>query len=152
MKAACKLTLLVLLITSISAHADLPVINMGARGEIKAGVYGQVRFGSFPIPPLFFPDPLMIYPPPSGVVPPPLYLHVPPGHAKKWSKHCHEYNACGLPVYFVRSAEYEAGYVSREQGHKKGKMYKGREDEIRSNKWGTSNSRGENNGKGRGHK
>src|SRR2546425_10235251 len=24
----------------------------------------------------------------------PIYLHVPPGHAKHWRKHCHEYNAC----------------------------------------------------------
>jgi hypothetical protein len=36
------------------------------------------------------------------IVQQPLYLHVPPGHAKKWSKHCARYNACGQPVYFVR--------------------------------------------------
>ncbi|TLZ58930.1 MAG: hypothetical protein E6K20_16985, partial [Gammaproteobacteria bacterium] len=24
--------------------------------------------------------------------------------------HCHEYNACNRPVYFVRSAEYEPGF------------------------------------------
>jgi hypothetical protein len=40
----------------------------------------------------------------------PIYLHVPPGHARNWRKHCHEYNACNRPVYFVRSAEYEPGY------------------------------------------
>jgi hypothetical protein len=40
----------------------------------------------------------------------PIYLHVPPGHAKHWRKHCHEYHACDRPVYFVRSAEYEPGY------------------------------------------
>ena len=32
----------------------------------------------------------------------PLYLHVPPGHAKKWSQHCARYNACNRPVYFVK--------------------------------------------------
>jgi hypothetical protein len=35
---------------------------------------------------------------------------VPPGHAKKWSKHCREYNACDREVYFVKSEEYEPGY------------------------------------------
>ena len=51
----------------------------------------------------------------------PLYLHVPPGHAKHWRKHCHEYHACDRPVYFVRSAEYEPGFDrarwEREHGH-----------------------------------
>ena len=27
---------------------------------------------------------------------------MPPGQAKKWSKHCGRYNACGRPVYFVK--------------------------------------------------
>ena len=53
----------------------------------------------------------------------PLYLHVPPGHAKHWRKHCHEYHACNRPVYFVRSAEYEPGFnmerwrAEHEHGH-----------------------------------
>jgi len=42
---------------------------------------------------------------------------VPPGHAKNWAKHCHRYDACARPVYFVRSAEYEP---RREHGHGKG--------------------------------
>jgi len=40
----------------------------------------------------------------------PIYLHVPPGHAKNWRRYCGRYNACGRPVYFVRSAEYEPNY------------------------------------------
>ena len=32
----------------------------------------------------------------------PVYVWVPQGHRKHWSKHCHDYNACGVPVYFVR--------------------------------------------------
>jgi hypothetical protein len=47
----------------------------------------------------------------------PIYLHVPPGHAKNWRKHCHEYHACGRPVYFVKSAEYEPGYQAEHHGH-----------------------------------
>ena len=41
------------------------------------------------------------------------FLYLPPGHAKNWKKHCHRYNACGRPVYFVKSAEYEPGYKGK---------------------------------------
>ena len=41
----------------------------------------------------------------------PIYLRVPPGHQKEWKKHCHAYNACGRPVYFVRDDWYEREYV-----------------------------------------
>jgi hypothetical protein len=46
---------------------------------------------------------------------PPIYLRVPPGHAKHWSKHCHEYNACGERVYFVQDDWYQHEYVPRYQ-------------------------------------
>jgi hypothetical protein len=49
----------------------------------------------------------------------PYYLHVPPGHAKNWRKHCHQYNACYRPVYLVKSKEYEPGY-RHDKGHGKG--------------------------------
>ena len=58
-------------------------------------------------------------PRPVAVVP--VYMHVPPGHAKNWSKHCHKYNACAQPVYFVKSAEYEPGYKHPGRGKGKGK-------------------------------
>ena len=64
--------------------------------------------------------PLVIQPVPVAVVSQPIYLHVPPGHAKNWRKHCHKYNACGTPVYFVKSAEYEPGYRHPGKGHGKG--------------------------------
>jgi hypothetical protein len=57
--------------------------------------------------------PVVVAPPPGPPLAP-IYLHVPPGHAKHWKKHCHEYHACGRPVYFVKSAEYAPGY----HGHK----------------------------------
>jgi hypothetical protein len=73
------------------------------------------------------PPPRVVYAQPVVAVPvvvaravpmEPIYLHVPPGHAKNWRKHCHEYNACNRPVYFVRSAEYEPGYrPERRQEH-----------------------------------
>jgi hypothetical protein len=41
----------------------------------------------------------------------PLYLRVPPGHIKKWSKHCRAYNACGRQVYFVQDNWYNNVYA-----------------------------------------
>lgn len=53
----------------------------------------------------------------------PIYLHVPPGHAKNWDKHCHAYHACERRVYFVRSQEYEPEY-QREHDHDHHKEHK----------------------------
>jgi hypothetical protein len=83
-------------------------IHVMLSGEVAPGVYGQVQLGSEPRPPLVYAQPMLIEP--QVVQPAPVYLHVPPGHAKNWRKHCHEYNACNRPVYFVRSAEYEPDY------------------------------------------
>jgi hypothetical protein len=52
--------------------------------------------------------------------PVPVYVHVPPGHARNWRRHCHRYNACGHPVYFVKSAEYEPGYGKKKKHHHHG--------------------------------
>jgi hypothetical protein len=45
--------------------------------------------------------------------PAPIYLRVPPGYARHWSRHCHEYHACGVPVYFVQDRWYNEVYVPR---------------------------------------
>src|SRR3984893_18361644 len=94
------------------AQAQNVSISATITGEIVPGVYGQVVVGNRPPPPLVYAQPVVAVP--VVVVQPvpmePIYLHVPPGHAKNWRKHCHEYNACNRPVYFVRSAEYEPGY------------------------------------------
>ncbi|MDH5541072.1 MAG: hypothetical protein OEY03_16860 [Rhizobacter sp.] len=84
-----------------------PEINIVVDGQIRPGVYGRVEIGRLPAPPLLFPQPVVIVQPPRPVPRSPIYLHVPPGHAKNWGKHCHRYSACGQPVYFVRSREYE---------------------------------------------
>jgi len=87
-------------------------INFGVTitGEVVPGVYGHVVIGNAPAPPVVYAQPLVIDPPPPGVLVAPIYLHVPPGHARHWREHCHEYHACNRPVYFVRSAEYEPGF------------------------------------------
>ncbi|MES2399609.1 MAG: hypothetical protein V4573_06455 [Pseudomonadota bacterium] len=84
--------------------AAMPFASAMAQGTLVPGVYGRIEFGTAPPPPVIYQQPVIIQRPAVMVQQPPLYLHVPPGHAKKWSKHCAQYNACGQPVYFVKVA------------------------------------------------
>ena len=77
----------------------------------QPGFYGRIDIGSAPRPMLVYPEPIIVQPAPVAVVRQPIYLHVPPGHAKNWSKHCYKYSACGQPVYFVQDQWYENVYV-----------------------------------------
>jgi hypothetical protein len=102
---------------SLAAQAAPANVNISVAGEISPGVYGRIDLGNAPPPPVFYPQPVLIVKQPrQAVVAQPVYLNVPPGHAKNWSKHCHRYNACGTPVYFVRTAEYEPGYRKGKHG------------------------------------
>lgn len=87
-----------------AADTDIRVI---VSGDVAPGVYGRVDIGSAPPPPVVYTTPRLVIRDRSRPAPRPIYLHVPPGHAKNWSKHCRKYDACGVPVYFVKSAEYE---------------------------------------------
>jgi hypothetical protein len=101
------------------AMADVGVsIEVG-----QPGFYGRIDIGDFPKPHLIFPQPVIIAPV-VGVVRPPIYLHVPPGHARDWSKHCHKYNACGDRVFFVKESWYNDVYVPHHHA-KHGKPGKG---------------------------
>ena len=88
-------------------------------GEVAPGVYGRVDIGNRPPPPVFYPQPVIIVKQQRTAAMSPIYMHVPPGHAKNWSKHCKRYNACNQPVYFVKSAEYEPGYKHPGKGASK---------------------------------
>ncbi len=103
------------------AQAQNVSVNAVITGEVVPGVYGQVVLGNRPPPPVLYQQPMVVQPVMGAPPGEPLYLHVPPGHAKNWRKHCHEYHACDRPVYFVRSAEYEPGFDrarwEREHGH-----------------------------------
>jgi hypothetical protein len=77
----------------------------------QPGFYGRIDIGAFPPPVLVYPEPVVVQPVPVGVVRTPIYLHVPPGHAKNWRKHCRKYDACGYPVYFVQERWYNEVYV-----------------------------------------
>jgi hypothetical protein len=78
-----------------------PYVSATVGGVVAPGVYGQINIGNAPPPPVLYAQPVIVTPPAVLVQQPPLYLYVPPGHAKHWSKHCAQYNACGRPVYFV---------------------------------------------------
>ena len=104
-----------------AANAGDVSVGVTITGEIVPGVYGQVDLSNRPPPPLLYATPVVIERPPPHVVYQPIYLHVPPGHAKNWSKHCREYRACGRPVYFVKSAEYEPGYKKDDHGKGRGR-------------------------------
>jgi len=79
----------------------------------QPGFYGRIDIGNSPPPVLIYPQPVIIQR--VHAAPPPIYLHVPPGHAKKWSKHCQKYDACGRPVYFVKDDWYTNVYVPHYQ-------------------------------------
>jgi hypothetical protein len=105
MKTKPFLAAVALSLVGLAAHAQTDV-NVSIGGVIKPGVYGRVDIGTRPPPPVYYPQPVVIVPQPVAVVQQPIYMHVPPGHAKKWSKHCYKYNACNQPVYFVK-AQYD---------------------------------------------
>ena len=94
-------------------------VDVGVGVTIREpGVYGRIEIGNFPPPPVLYPQPVIIARPAVVVVQqPPLYLYVPPGHAKKWDKHCYRYNACSRQVYFVQENWVQERY---EENHGKG--------------------------------
>jgi hypothetical protein len=105
------------------AQAQNVSFNATITGQVAPGVYGQVAVGNGPPPPVVYAQPMIVQPSPVivGAAPlEPIYLHVPPGHARNWRKHCHEYHACERPVYFVKSAEYEPGYRPEHEHHEHG--------------------------------
>ncbi len=76
----------------------------------QPGVYGRIDIGRVPSPPvLMYPQPVVVVPGPV-VQTAPVYMHVPPGHARRWRDHCAAYGACGRPVYFVREDWYQRHY------------------------------------------
>ena len=104
-------------LTAAAAQGLAQEVRVMVSGEVAPGVYGRVDISSGPRPPLVSPDPVVVVR--QARAPGPIYLHVPPGHAKNWSKHCKKYDACSRPVYFVKSAEYEPGYKHPGKGAEK---------------------------------
>jgi hypothetical protein len=124
--------------TTVSAFAaDVGVsVSVG-----QPGFYGRIDIGNVPPPRLIFAEPIVIQQ--IDVVQQPIYLHVPPGHEKNWRKHCHKYNACGQPVYFVQDRWYNEEYVPRYR-----ESYGGSRDERVGDNRGEGRDHGHGNGKG----
>ena len=120
----------------LGAAAPAMATDVGVSISVgQPGFYGQIDIGNMPRPVVLYPQPVVIQP--VRVVQPvqPIYLHVPPGHAKNWGKHCQKYNACSRPVYFVKEDWYDNAYVPHYQAENRGK--------------GKGNSNGKGNGKGK---
>ena len=137
-----------LVLASLTARAAQPAIDLSKGGKLTPGVYGQVKFGK-EIPPLVYPEPKVIAIYTHPVKQEPIYLYVPPAHAKQWDKHCREYKACSRPAYFVKSREYEPGYVAPE----KNKLKTEKESAAQAGKGDSRhNGRGDGSGDGTGKK
>jgi hypothetical protein len=113
--AACALA--AALAMAATAHAA----DVGVSVQIsQPGVYGRIDVGRFPQPqlvvaqPVYIERPVIVHqaPPPQ-----PVYMWVPPGHRKNWRKHCREYGACGVPVYFVQDRWYDEHVRKGDRGH-----------------------------------
>jgi hypothetical protein len=92
----------------------------------QPGVYGRIDIGRFPQPQVVVAQPVIVTRPAVVVAQPqPVYMWVPYGHRKDWRKHCRHYNACGVPVYFVRHDWYDTHVVAKghsgHHGHGPGK-------------------------------
>ena len=103
-----------IVLTAIAAAAVAPAMaaDVGVSVSVsQPGFFGEIHIGDLPQPPVIYTRPVIIRREARYVPAPAVYLHVPPGHAKNWSKHCARYDACGRPVYFVRDDWYEKVYV-----------------------------------------
>ncbi|MBX3635990.1 MAG: hypothetical protein KF683_25670 [Rubrivivax sp.] len=117
--------------------APAAAADVGVSVQIsQPGVYGRIDIGRFPQPQVIVAQPVVVTRPVAVAPPQPVYMWVPPGHRKNWKKHCRDYGACGVPVYFVRHDWYD------QQVHPRGKRGY-RDDDRRGHP-------GKGNGKGRG--
>jgi hypothetical protein len=139
-----------LLFAAVLAAAAIPAFASDVGVSISVGqpgFYGQIDIGGYPPPRVIYREPRIIER--IAVNRPPVYLHVPPGHARNWRKHCHEYNACGERVYFVRDSWYDREYVPRYQKHHGDRRDDRRDEKYDRHDEGHDNGRG--NGRGHGH-
>jgi hypothetical protein len=82
-------------------------------GVNQPGVYGQINIGNSPPPTVINQRPIVIT---QSQHREPLYVYVPPEHQRHWERHCHEYNGCDRPVYFVRETWVKERYAQENRG------------------------------------
>ncbi|MDO8320735.1 hypothetical protein [Rhodoferax sp.] len=104
-------------LVAFALHTAASAADVGVSVNIsEPGFYGRIDIGRVPAPVLIYSQPVIIEPLPVNVMRQPIYLRVPPGHEKKWDKHCRRYNACGQPVFFVQDGWYRDVYAPRYDG------------------------------------
>ena len=129
----------------VPAHAA--DVNVGVSIDVgQPGFYGRINIGNMPPPVLMYPQPVVIQPAPVAVVQQPIYLHVPPGHARDWRRHCARYAACNQPVYFVQDQWYQQVYVPQYRQH-----YAPPPPPQHRGRYRDDDRRGHDEGRGRGH-
>jgi len=135
-------TLAASLLAATLAAAPAQATDVGVSIQIsQPGVYGRIDIGQFPRPQVVVAQPVIIERPVRVVQRvEPVYLWVPPGHRKNWRKHCREYGACGVPVYFVQDGWYD-NHVRKGKGKDKDKD---RDDRGRGNGHGNGHGKGKN--------
>ena len=143
-----KVCLIAATVFALSTLAVLPAQAQVTtlQGTLAPGVYGRIDIGNAPPPPLIYAQPIVIRQAPVYVEQQPLYLRVPPGHEKKWSKHCSKYNACGQPVYFVRDSGREE-YRDRDRDYGRDDDHRGKKDKDKDKDHGKGRGNGNGNGK-----
>lgn len=134
-----------LIAAALLALPTLAAAQVGVSISIgEPGFYGRIDLGDYPQPRLIYTKPRIIER--VTVSHSPIYLRVPPGHAKHWDKHCHEYDACARPVYFVEDDWYERVYVPEYQTRRQGPGERGEHHEGRGDDHGKD--KGKSHGKG----
>lgn len=118
-KAIARVLAVATMVCASAASATDVGVSIGIS---QPGVHGRIDIGRFPQPAVIVAQPVIIQP--VTVVQPvqPVYVWVPLDHRKNWRKHCRQYNACGVPVYFVRHDWYDQHVMAehRGKGHGKG--------------------------------
>jgi len=125
--------------SAIATANDNIAIDLSISGEIAPGVYGRVNIGD-KHPTVVYEQPVIIKKVSHHSEP--IYLHVPPGHAKHWDKHCAEYNACDRQVYFIKSHEYDDNYDNEKHSKKKHGNKHDRDDDEDEGEHGHSHGHG----------
>lgn len=79
----------------------------------ESGYYGRIDIGGIAKPEVIYAEPIIIDRPINRAPPAPIYLRVPPGNETKWRRYCKDYQACGIPVYFVSDKWFNEVYFPR---------------------------------------
>lgn len=112
----------------------------------QPGFYGQIDIGDFPQPRVIYRQPRIVDH--ISINRPPIYLHVPPGHARDWRKHCGRYNACGERVYFVQEQWYSGEYIPHYQSQYRNRQDDNRDKHHEERRERNDDHRGKGHGKG----